>query len=211
MEEKKRPTLADKWLARLKNHRFVAAAIIAGTVVGGLATFAESTKKFLETIGALPGKPTLPIVVSFPPALSPSPSPSPAAAIASESSDKGARCISAVDLARYETEQGNVDRLIAQGERLVFHEGAPAGLYEKIKNWEDTVYTELDTIDKNHQSNTSFSFFFEHWRTQNRGTSAGKNGSVNAAQMERNLGHLQRVRLFSQRVIAETKARICKQ
>ena len=153
MPDTDHPTLAEKWITRLKNHPIFAATIIVGTVLGGIVSVTDSAKKLLAAVG-LGGSGPPSFVVNIPPAAAPPP-PTGRPATPSE---RTASCVSAIDTARYKTELLNVGRLILDGQQMVFHEGAPPGLYEKIKSWEDTAYAELDAIDKYHSKSTAFSF-----------------------------------------------------
>jgi len=200
MEEKAKPTLADRWMSRLKDHKLVAAAIVLGVAVGGIATFAESAKKLLETIGVIDRKPPTPIVIKLP-------DPAPVEPVKPKTpTEPPTSCISAADIAGYTAELGTVERLLAEGKALVYHQAAPPGLYQRIMAWEDTSHDELSRIDRNHPTFTAFSFEFEYWKSQKR---VSGNDSVNAAQMERNLAVLRKAREFLNRAVAEGKARAC--
>lgn len=203
MQDKAKPTLADRWTTRLKNHKFVATAIVFGVAVGGIASFAESTKKLLETIGVLGGKPPpTPIVINLPATPAPiEPAASKPPAVAT------LPCLAETYVAMLSSELGTVERLISEGRPLVYYQAAPLGLYQRIMAWEDTSLAELDRIDRNHPTFTAFSFEFEHHKKQVR---ASGNDSVNAAQMERNLAVLRKAREFLYRATDEAKVRACR-
>ena len=64
MADERQSTLADKWLASLKNRPVVACIVVTAGVVIGLASFTEAVNKLKDAVGLNPPKPLPQIVLT---------------------------------------------------------------------------------------------------------------------------------------------------
>ena len=75
MEDRPQPTLADRWIAALKNHPLAATLVVMGVILAGGASFADSLTKLKAFFFPEPPKPPISVVVATPPPLPSPPSP----------------------------------------------------------------------------------------------------------------------------------------